>query len=265
MATPLPTFYLSHGGGPWPYMKGEIRRGFAGLEAFLKQLPGQLREEPEAILVISGHWGEKDFAVMASPSPPMEYDFSGFPGHFYHIRYPAPGAPGLAHRVRSLIWQAGLSSHLDPVRGFDHGTYSILAVTHPEADVPVIQVSVRSDYDPVTHLKLGRALASLRNDGVLIIGSGMSYHSFHTLNPKQESAQFDSWLRHTLLNSAPQQRSRLLSEWERAPAARAAHPQEDHLIPLHVAVGAAEEDPGRLVYREENFFGRITVSSYRFG
>src|SRR5262249_25941557 len=110
-----------------------------------------------------GDWGEKDFAVMASPTPPMVYDFGGLPADFY-IRYPAPGSPDLARRVRSLIQEAGLPSHLDPVRGFDHGTYSLLAITHPEADIPVIQVSIQSDYDPESHLKLGRALAPLRDE-----------------------------------------------------------------------------------------------------
>jgi aromatic ring-opening dioxygenase catalytic subunit (LigB family) len=265
MANRLPTFYLSHGGGPWPYMAGDFRHRFARLEGSLKELTQQLDPRPEAILVISGHWEEKDFAVMASASPPMVYDYGGFPEHLYHIRYAAPGAPDLAQRVHSMIQRAGLPSHLDMKRGFDHGTYSLLAVTHPNADVPVLQVSLRSDYDPAAHLQLGRALAPLRDEGVVIIGSGMSYHNFHPVNPTLESARFDSWLRETLVNTEPRQRSELLSQWEHAPFARAAHPQEDHLIPLHVAVGAAELEPGQIVYREENFLGGITVSSYRFG
>lgn len=272
MSAQMPTFYLTHGGGPWSYMTGAMRQHFAKLESSLKQVPRQLPIKPKAILVISGHWEENDFAVMASPNPPMVYDYGGFPEEMYHIRYTAPGSPDLARRVHSLIKEAGLPSRLDTARGFDHGTYSLLKVTHPEADVPVIQVSIRSDYDAEAHLQLGRALAPLRDEGVLIVGSGSSYHDLRAFmstrpdkNPAQESALFDSWLKQTLVESTPHRRSQLLIEWERAPFARAAHPREDHLVPLHVAVGAAEEEPGELIYREDDFFGKLTVSSYRFG
>lgn len=269
MSKRFPTFYLSHGGGPWPYMKGEARCPYARLEASLRELPGQLPQKPEAILIVSGHWEERDFAVMAAAAPPMIYDYGGFPEELYHIRYPAAGSPRLAQRACSLIQQSGLTAGLDAERGFDHGTYSILAVTHPQADVPVFQVSLRAGYDPEAHLRLGRALAPLRDEGVLMIGSGSSYHNlrrfFGPPGRREDSAQFDAWLRETLLESAPAPRSEHLLEWERAPAAREAHPREDHLMPLHVVVGAAEEEPARIVYREEDFLGRITLSSYRFG
>src|SRR6185437_13893094 len=131
------------------------------------------------------------------------------------------------------------------------------AVTHPEADVPVFQVSIRADYDPEAHLQLGRALAPLRDEGVLIIGSGSSYHNllrfFGPRVRRDDSVQFDAWLRDTLVESAPTRRSERLLDWQHAPAAREAHPQEDHLIPLHVVVGAAEEEPGTIVYSEEDF------------
>lgn len=267
MSTPMPTLYLSHGGGPWPYMTGEPRRRHALLEASLKALPA-LIDPPRAILVVSAHWEEEEFAVMAGASPPMVYDYYGFPEPLYHIDYPAAGAPQLAQRVHALVRESGLPARLDTQRGFDHGTYAILAVTHPEADVPVMQVSLRSDYDPRAHFRLGRALAPLREQGVLIIGSGSSYHNlrrfFHGEQRRQDSAQFDAWMRETL-ESTPLKRTAGLLEWERAPAARAAHPREDHLMPLHVAVGAAEDEPGRAVYRQDDFFGAITLSSYRFG
>ncbi len=267
MSTRLPTLYLSHGGGPWPYMTGQPRSRHAVLEASLKALPALIRR-PEAIVVVSAHWQEREFAAMAGASPPMVYDYYGFPEELYHIRYPAAGAPQLAERVCTLLRHSGLAAHLDPARGFDHGAYSILAVAYPEADVPVIQVSLRSDYEPQAHLQLGRALAPLREQGVLIIGSGSSYHNlrqfFRGEERRRDSAQFDGWLRETLESAPPERTGRLL-EWQRAPAARAAHPQEDHLMPLHVAVGAAEEEPGRSLYRQDDFFGAITLSSYRFG
>ena len=269
MSARFPTFYLSHGGGPWPYMNEEARKPYARLAESLRQLPDQLPRKPEAILVVSGHWEENDFAVMTSAAPPMIYDYGGFPEEMYHIRYPAAGSPALAQRAHSLIGQANLPTHLDGERGFDHGTYAILAVTNPEANVPVFQVSLRAGYDPETHLRLGRALAPLRDEGVLIIGSGSSYHNlrrfFGPRVRRDDSVQFDSWLRETLVESEPRRRTERLLEWERAPAAREAHPQEDHLIPLHVVVGAAEGELGRIVYEQEDFLGKIALSSYRFG
>jgi aromatic ring-opening dioxygenase catalytic subunit (LigB family) len=265
----LPTFYLSHGGGPWPYMDEATRKPYATLEQSLRELPRRLPRKPEAILIVSGHWEERDFAVMGSAAPPMVYDYGGFPEEMYHIRYPAAGSPQLALRAHSLIQQANLPVRLDAERGFDHGTYSLLAVTHPQADIPVFQVSLRADYDPQTHLRLGRALAPLRDEGVLIIGSGSSYHNlrrfFGPRVRRADAAQFDGWLREALVESSPAQRSQRLLDWEQAPAAREAHPREDHLMPLHVAVGAAEEEPGRVVYSQEDFLGTIALSSYRFG
>jgi aromatic ring-opening dioxygenase catalytic subunit (LigB family) len=271
MATQLPTFYLSHGGGPWPYMTGPMRTQHAPLEASLKDVPRQIGGKPKAILVVSGHWEETDFAVMANPAPPMFYDFGGFPEETYKVRYSAPGAPALAKDAAALIKNAGLRTHLDYERGFDHGTYSLLAVTHPEADIPVIQVSIRSDYDPEAHVQLGRTLAPLREDGVLIIGSGSSYHNMQAFrghgrnNPAQESAIFDTWLKETLVDASPQERIERLLHWERAPHAREVHPQEDHFMPLHVAVGAAEAEAGKVVLHDPNFFGGFTLSSYQFG
>lgn len=269
MSVRFPTFYLSHGGGPWPYMNEEARQPFARLEQSLRALPQQLPQKPEAILIVSGHWEERDFAVMSSPEPPMVYDYGGFPEELYHIRYPAAGSPRMAQRAHSLIQQAKLPTGLNADRGFDHGTYALLAVTHPNADVPVFQVSIRADYDPEAHLQLGRALAPLRDEGVLIIGSGSSYHNlrrfFGPRVRRDDSVQFDAWLSETLVESAPTRRSERLLDWQHAPAAREAHPQEDHLIPLHVAVGAAEEELGAIVYSEEDFLGTIALSSYRFG
>jgi aromatic ring-opening dioxygenase catalytic subunit (LigB family) len=191
------------------------------------------------------------------------------PEELYRIRYPAAGSPRLAERAHLLIQEANLPTRPDGGRGFDHGTYSILAVTHPQADVPVFQVSIRADYDPEAHLELGRALAPLRDEGVLILGSGSSYHNlrrfFDLRGRNADSAQFDGWLRETLVDSAPAQRSERLLEWARAPAAREAHPREDHLMPLHVVVGAAQKDPGRVVYSQQDFRGAIALSSYRFG
>lgn len=262
----LPTYFISHGGGPWPYMDN-FRRTFRALEASLKDMPRQIGATPEAVLVVSGHWTERDFAVMSSAAPPMVYDYFGFPEHTYHVEYRAPGSPELARRVQALIRAAGLPVRLDPQRGFDHGAFVPLVILYPDADVPVIQLSLKSGYDPAGHLAAGRALAPLREEGVLIIGSGLSYHNLGQMGPgaKAVSKTFDDWLQDTLIGADPSERARRLLDWSRAPAARQAHPREDHLIPLMVAVGAAEGEPAALVYHEEDLFGGVTASSFRFG
>jgi aromatic ring-opening dioxygenase catalytic subunit (LigB family) len=142
-----------------------------------------------------------------------------------------------------------------------------MVVMYPEADVPLVQVSLKSGYDPAEHLALGRALAPLRDEGVLIVGSGLSYHNLREFGPgaRVASKTFDDWLQQTLIGSDPEERVDRLMHWDSAPAARKAHPREDHLVPLMVAVGAAEKEPAKIVYHEDNLFGGVTASSFRFG
>ena len=248
-------------------MKDKTNGAYERLEASLTEMPRQIGMAPKAVLVISGHWEEPDFTVMSGANPPMIYDYSGFPEHTYRIKYAAPGSPETAERVRGLIEGAGLAAHLDARRGYDHGTFAPLAVIYPDADVPVLQLSLRHGYDPKAHIAVGRALAPLRDEGVLILGSGLSYHNLREFGPraKEPSAAFDHWLQETLLAVGPAERITRLVEWEAAPAARRAHPQEDHLLPLMVVVGAAGNDKGVRVYHEDNFFGGISVSSFMFG
>ena len=169
--------------------------------------------------------------------------------------------------MHGLIEAAGLPTQLDAARGYDHGTFVPLAVMFPEASVPVVQVSMQMGYDPLRHVALGRALAPLRDEGVLIVGSGLSYHNLRALGPaaRQPSAAFDAWLQDTLVGAAPQARVERLARWSEAPAARMCHPQEDHLIPLMVATGAAEQEAATCFYHEDNFMNGVTVSSFRFG
>lgn len=267
MAFSLPTYFISHGGGPWPWMKDQMNGNYDRLEASLQQMRLELGSAPQAVLVVSGHWEEPDFTVMATAQPSMIYDYGGFPEHTYRIKYPAPGSPQTAERVRQLMSAAGLAVRVDSERGFDHGTFSPLAVIYPQADVPVLQLSLKSGYDPEQHLAVGRALMPLRNEGVLIVGSGLSYHNLRQFGPqaKPASTAFDQWLEQTLVQASPDERSARLIAWEAAPAARIAHPREDHLLPLMVAVGAAGNDPGTRVYHEDAFMGGIAVSSFRFG
>jgi aromatic ring-opening dioxygenase catalytic subunit (LigB family) len=262
----LPTYFISHGGGPWPWMKKEMGNAYAQLEAALADMPRQIGRRPDAILMVSAHWEAPAFTVMGNPKPPMIYDYGGFPEHTYHVHYDAPGSPELARRVQGLIEAAGLPASLDAERGFDHGMFSPMAAIYPNADVPVVQLSLKRGLDPAEHLALGRALAPLRNENVLIVGSGLSYHNLRNFGPqaREPSKAFDDWLAATV-DAAPPQRIERLLDWSSAPAARIAHPREEHLIPLMVAVGAAEQDAGKRIYHEDTFMGGIAVSSYRFG
>ncbi|MGY5805618.1 DODA-type extradiol aromatic ring-opening family dioxygenase [Rhizobium sp. LEGMi12c] len=264
----LPTFFISHGGGPWPYMSGEFRNNFDKLEQSLIEMRAELGNTVRAILVVSGHWEEQGFSISSGAHPGMVYDYHGFPEYLYHIKYGAPGEPELAKRVQALLHARGIEAGLDPTRGFDHGTFSILKPLYPEESIPVVQLSLDAGYDPALHLEVGRALAPLRDEGVLIIGSGLSYHNLPAMRGKEgyePSRQFDAWLQQTLIHSSPYDRAKLLLEWEQAPSARAAHPREDHLIPLMVAVGAARDEPGAVTYHQTDFAGGLTASSFRFG
>lgn len=261
----LPTYFISHGGGPWPWLPN-MRQMLASLEVSLARMPAEIGTTPKAILMISGHWEEDDFAVMSSANPGMLYDYGGFPPETYKITYPAPGAPALAQRTADLIKAAGLPTHLDPQRGFDHGTFAPAYVMYPNAEIPIYQVSLQHSYDPAAHFALGRALSPLRDEDVLIVGSGLSYHNLRLFGPgaKAPSAAFDTWLSDTMALPGGQ-RTKALLDWDKAPSARICHPQEDHLVPLFAALGAAENEPATLVYHDKNVFGGVTASSYRMG
>jgi len=243
-------------------MQGPLRTSLSRLEQGLLAVPGQWPERPKAILVVSGHWEEAAFTITTSPSPGMVYDYFGFPREMYNIRYACPGSPGLALRVMALLSDAGLQTAGTATRGYDHGVYSILQTMVPSADIPVVQLSMRAGMDPDEHLRAGRALAPLRDDGILIIGSGMSCLE-RGPNMVVPSSGFDQWLSQTLETRDVMGRWHHLREWEKAPHAREVHPREDHLLPLMVAVGAAELDPGHCIYRDQ-LMDVVTVSSYRF-
>jgi len=263
----LPTYFISHGGGPWPWMPEALRTVYAALAASLADVPRQLGRTPRAILMVSAHWEAPRFTLQGAERPGMVYDYYGFPPHTYEVRYASPGAPALAERTAALIRAAGLPAGIDAERGYDHGMFTPMAVMFPDADVPVVQLSLLDGLDPATHVALGRAIAPLRDDDVLIVGSGLSYHNLRAFGPAGygASAAFDAWLAETLLGHDDGARIERLLQWDRAPAARHAHPREEHLIPVMVAAGAAERDAAVRVYHEDRFAGGLTVSSYRFG
>jgi aromatic ring-opening dioxygenase catalytic subunit (LigB family) len=262
----LPTYFISHGGGPWPWME-QARPAYTQLAAALGDMPRQVGRVPRAVLMVSAHWEAPVFTAQAHPQPPMIYDYGGFPAHTYSIQYPAAGDPALARRVVELLAAAGLPSGVDAERGYDHGMFSPMKAIYPAADMPTVQLSLKRGLDPAEHLALGRALAPLRDEDVLIVGSGLSYHNLRVYGPQGAvpSRAFDDWLGDAVTHHTGADRSQRLIDWETAPAARHAHPREEHLIPLMVAVGAAEDEAGVRVYYENAFMGGLTVSSYRFG
>jgi aromatic ring-opening dioxygenase catalytic subunit (LigB family) len=263
----MPVVYLPHGGGPWPFVALPMvdRNEVDALAEFLRTLPSRLPERPKALLVISAHWEQPVATVMSAAHPPMLYDYYGFPPESYAITWPAPGDPELAERVRSRLSADGFETAADLERGFDHGTFVPLKLAFPAADVPTVQLSLLRDLDPARHLALGRALAPLRDEGVFIIGSGMSYHDlrgFFGGRGRAVSESFDTWLG-AAATAEPSVRDQLLEQWETAPNARPAHPREEHLLPLMVVAGAAGDDRGVLDFR--GTFGGAWISAYRYG
>lgn len=262
---PMPTFYIPHGGGPCFFMDWDPADTWVPMGNWLKSLAGTLERKPAAILVISGHWETAAFAVTASAAPPLIYDYYGFPPHTYQLRYDAPGAPLMAARAMELLQAAGLPTGADPTRGLDHGTFIPFKLIYPDADIPIAQLSLHAGLDPALHLAAGRALAPLRDEDVLIVGSGMSVHNMRgygdpAFTPASE--RFDSWLRQTVAAPAPE-RDRALTAWSEAPAARLSHPREEHLLPLMVAAGAAGTAPGRTVFSGQVM--ETAISGFRFG
>jgi aromatic ring-opening dioxygenase catalytic subunit (LigB family) len=265
-----PALFIPHGGGPCFFMDAPPGDPHAwdAMAAYLRGIAASLPERPRAILVISAHWETERPTVMAAERPPMLFDYYGFPEHTYRLRYPAPGSPALAARVRELLAGAGIESDADVQRGFDHGVFVPFLLMFPDADIPIVQLSLRADLNPSAHLAIGRALAPLRDEGVLIVGSGMSYHNlrrFWSTDAEDVEAAhaFDAWLASSIETADGATRDAHLADWANAPGARAAHPRSEHLLPLMVAAGAADGDRGRRTYGDR-VFGKA-VSGFRFG
>lgn len=261
----MPVAFIPHGGGPWPFVDmGLPQDEVTELKSYLisvRQLPPT---PPRALLVISAHWEEPVPTLMTAAQPPMLYDYYGFPPESYQITWPAPGDPHLARDVQDLLTVAGFRTSVNPSRGFDHGTFVPLKVAYPDADIPAIQLSLIRGLNPIRHIELGRALAPLRDRGIFIVGSGMTFHNLRAFGDPRAAAYadaFDEWLR-DVMQRAPNDRAQGLSEWSNAPAARIAHPREEHLIPLMVVTGAAGDDRALLAY--DGTFGGAKLSAFHF-
>jgi len=268
--TRLPTLYIPHGGGPCFFMKEAF--GPPGtwdkMEEHLRGLSAHIGQIPKAILVISAHWEEDQPTILTGANPALLYDYYGFPEHTYHLKYPAPGSPDVAARIGELLINAGITTGTNPDRGFDHGVFIPFMLIYPEAQIPIVQLSLRHDLDPAIHIDLGKALEPLRDEGVLIVGSGMSYHNlkgfFSQSTPKhtQDAFDFDEWLNHTITEQSPDDRNQQLISWKSAPGALTSHPREEHLLPLMVTAGAAHENMGIKIYTD-TVMGK-PISSFLF-
>lgn len=262
----MPTFFVPHGAGPCFFMDWNPSDAWDRTRDFLEGIAATLPSRPTAIVLVSGHWLETEFTVTSNARPSLIYDYYGFPAHTYELRYPAPGEPQLASRIVDTLKRHQLPASDDPDRGLDHGVFIPLKLMFPDADIPVVQLSLRNDLDPGAHLQAGQALASLRDEGVLIVGSGMSFHNMRGYGDPRfgpVSDQFDRWLADAVSAAQPE-RQQALTDWASAPGARLSHPPraEEHLLPLMVAAGAAGADRGEHVFSDRVM--EVTLSAFRF-
>ena len=245
--------YFPHGGGPLPLMN---EPGHANLNRFLGEYAASIKR-PDAIVVVSAHWEEADIAITSAPTPPLLFDYHGFPPETYEYQYPAPGHPQLAARVHGLLGEAGIELRLDAERGFDHGMFVPLLLMYPAADIPCIQISLSSSLDAALHVRIGKALSALKKENLLVLGSGFSFHNIQVMMSKVDSViesrnqAFEDWLEQTCCdkNLPEAERERRLVDWQEAPHARYCHPREEHLLPLQVCYGMGQA-AARQVYRE---------------
>ncbi|GAA0146130.1 hypothetical protein LIER_06156 [Lithospermum erythrorhizon] len=255
------TFYISHGSPTLSIDDALPARPF--LKSFKETVFSQ---RPKSILIISGHWETSEPTVNFIQGPnDTIYDFYGFPDHMYKLKYPAPGAPELAEKVKELLEASGIKKvHMDIERGLDHGAWVPLMLMYPEADIPVCQLSVQTERDGTHHYNMGKALEPLKQEGVLIIGSGSATHNLGNRGTFGSVASwawdFDNWLKESLLNG----RYEDINHYEEtAPSPKLAHPWPDHFFPLHVAMGAAGVDAkAELIH--SSWSRNMSYASYKF-
>lgn len=258
--TALPSLYISHGSPMTALQPGAVGERLAELAAALPR--------PRAVVIASAHWPTAQPQLGSDAQPETIHDFFGFPAPLYQIRYPAPGAPELAAQAAGLLAAAGLPAQLATAQGLDHGMWVALRLLYPQADIPVVPMAIQPQQGPTHHLELGRALAPLREQGVLVIGSGSITHNLHDLRAGYSAEReapyvkpFIDWIEQRL---AAGDIDALLDYRRQAPFAERAHPTDEHLLPLFVALGAA--GPGARAQRIDAGVdhGILAMDIYRF-
>jgi 4,5-DOPA dioxygenase extradiol len=252
----MPALFIAHGS---PMLLSDAPR-VAGLAAWAQNLP-----RPQAILIVSAHWEERDLVIGATSPQPLIYDFSGFPEALYQVQYPCPSAPALANRVEELL--AGVTkTQRAPARGYDHGVYVPLLCCYPEADIPVLQIAIPK-VPPAELIHIGQALAPLREEGVMIIGSGYITHNmgagFHSGPPRAWASAFDSWIADAVLHKNIE----ALANFETAaPGAKDSLPTDEHFLPLLMSFGASLPYDAPITFPIEGFeYGSFSRRSVQFG
>lgn len=274
-----PVIFVNHGGGPLPLL-GQQPEIVKQLEDARKKwlLPKLNNQKPNAIVVFSAHWESNPIKIMSSSNPTMYYDYGGFPSESYEFQYSAPGSPDLAEKIQILLNKEGLKSELDNQRGFDHGVFIPLMIMFPEADIPVVAVSLHSSLSAKENIQIGKALSSLRNEGILFIGSGQSFHNMRALfnptpNTVKSSKEFNEWLKGTMtlkkeregdVDKKYEEMLMQLMQWDKTPFGRICHPREEHLLPLLICAGVAGEDSKPEIIFDSDSFMNHHVSSYVF-
>lgn len=260
MAERFPALFVSHGAPTLPIEESPARDFLSGL--------GSAIGEPAAILVVSAHWENAEAAVSAAPRPETIHDFFGFPQELYRMSYPAPGAPELAERVSGLLRAGGIASSVHASRGLDHGAWVPLSLMYPDAGIPTTQLSVQPELGSAHHYLLGQALRPLRDEGVLILGSGGTTHNLSEFGRHRRDASppdwvtgFQEWLAQIIEAGSTDD---FLHYRERAPHAARNHPSEEHFLPIFAAAGAGTGDiAGRRMHRSHTF-GVLAMDAYRF-
>ncbi|AYN87361.1 DODA-type extradiol aromatic ring-opening family dioxygenase [Commensalibacter melissae] len=260
-----PVCYLPHGGGPCFFMDDPYNI-WTNMGDFLHKFPKTLPKKPDAIVVIAAHWESDPIKIHHHPNPSLYYDYYDFPEHTYQLQYPASGYPLLAEQIHTLLTEQHIQSEFEEKRGWDHSVFIPLKVMFPDADIPIVEISLHNNLDPAYHFNIGRALYPLRNKNILIMGSGMSYHNLPFLFSGQgtrEAYAFDNWLTDVISLPACDDRDRLLIEWEKTADAHSAHPRTEHLLPLMAVSGAARQDHGKCIFKD--IILHKPISAYQFG
>ena len=244
MSNTIKPLFISHGGGPMPLLGDD---GHTEMVTCLKTIASSI-PQPDAVVVVSAHWEEQVATITASKTPPLIYDYYGFPKESYEIQYPCAGLPTLAAEIFETLQRSGIDAKLDEERGFDHGVFVPLKIMYPDANVPCVQLSLLASLDPLSHIVLGKALRALTRKNVLLIGSGFSFHNMReffaadSTDTKDKNHSFEQWLMDTCCSDkySEKERTQMFVRWFDAPASRFCHPREEHLLPLHVCYGAAQ-------------------------